>query len=340
MDDYNELKNDWKETGSNTSIDVVIPVYNGERFILQALFSVAQQTYPPDRIIVVDDGSTDNTPELVRGFKTDIPVEYVRKSNGGLSSARNAGISMCIGDFIAFLDADDEWYPEKLEEQINVFQKSDLQNLGVVYCGYNIIDENGNRTDKYFVLELDPSIRGNVFDRLLEANKIAGSGSGVLVRRESFEKVGGFDESLRACEDWDMWLRLAEYYEFDFASKELVKIRRHHGNMQRDTMHMFANVLMFYEKWLKNPMVSDRTFAGWRRKVVDYFTDEFPGEDIVRLTRETLSEESRQRLFRLTFGSVGLYLLVYMPVIAYSLIIRRMTWAYQTVKCCIAGQGS
>lgn len=321
-----------------TSIDVVIPVYNGQKFIIQALCSVVQQTYPPAKIIVVDDGSTDKTPELVQNFKSNVPIEYVRKTNGGLSSARNAGISRCTSDCIAFLDADDEWYPEKLKEQIQVFKESDLQNLGVVYCKYNIIDENGDINNRYHISELDRSVRGNVFNKLLEGNKIASSGSGVLVKKECFDKAGGFDEILKACEDWDMWLRLAEHYEFDFVPTELVRIRRHHENMQRDKLHMLANRLKFYEKWLQKRSVNNMFLPNWRRQIIYYLIENFPSVEVISLTKDVLSEGSRQKLFKSTFGSVELYIFISMPLIIIGLTFRLVAGVSMVLKKMMGSQ--
>ncbi len=311
---------------------MVIPVYNGQRFILQALSSVAAQTLPPKKIIVVDDGSTDRTPEVVGNFKCIVPIDYVRKANGGLSSARNAGIARCTSEYIAFLDADDAWYPEKLAEQAKVFKNSAMQNLGIVYSRYAIIDENGYLTDKYFVLEPDPSIRGNVFSMLLTANKITGSGSGVLVKRECFQTVGDFDETLTACEDWDMWLRLAERYEFDYSSEILVKIRRHDTNMQRDKMHMLSNHLRFWEKWIPRLGAESECFVKWRMYIVNAVIADIPRIGVVSEVRRKLSEANRRKLFRKTFGSVWMHLLCVVPVIAIRVFSSRARYIWTTMS--------
>ncbi len=300
--------------GPRASIDVVIPVYNGQRFILQALQSVSCQTYPAVRIIVVDDGSTDRTPELVKSFKSRVPVDYVRKTNGGLSSARNAGLARCTSEFVAFLDADDEWYPDKLAEQVRVFKNSDSRNLGVVFCKFCIIDENGKETARYPVFDFDASVRGNVFNKLLTGNKIAGSGSAVLARKKCFDSAGGFDESLSACEDWDMWLRLAEKYEFDFVPENLVKIRRHRENMQRDAARLFRNRLLFYGKWIERVPRNSPYRDSWRENIAFNFISLFPRTfSLIRYSREILPKTVKRELFNNARGSIYLFLLRMLP---------------------------
>jgi len=149
-------------------IDVVIPVYNGEPYINEAIDSVLQQTFKPRRIIVVDDGSTDGTPKLLESYQTLYPtVKYVRKSNAGLSSARNVGILSSDSRYVAFLDADDVWHPTKLEKQLHVFRNKSFGNLGFIYCDYSNIDSLGAPLVNFPCFEMDFSVKGNVFQKLL-----------------------------------------------------------------------------------------------------------------------------------------------------------------------------
>lgn len=292
------------------AVDVVIPVYNGERYILATLESVASQTHKPARIIVVDDGSSDSTPFLVRNYSGPVPVEYVRKSNGGLSSARNAGISRCTSDYIAFVDADDEWYPEKLAAQLRIFAESEFADIGVVYCRYEVIDEDGIASDRHYVLNADDSMRGRIFERLFYGNKVAGSGSAVLVKRDCFNKVGVFDENLAAFEDWDMWLRLSENFSFDFSPRVLVGIRRHQGNMQQNRNFMLTNQLLFQNKWCSRVAADAGCIAEWREGLAwQMFNHEM--FKLAGIASRLLSVRSRRSLFSTTFGSIWLYLLVF-----------------------------
>ena len=297
---------------SISTIDVVIPVYNGGKYVIDAIRSVEQQTFKPQRIVVVDDGSTDKTSEVVLNYKSIIPIEYLKKENGGPSSARNAGIKSCTSEYIAFLDADDEWYEDKLKEQINVFTTTNFNNLGVVYCKYIFIDENGDITDKYPVMvDLDSTVRGKVFEKLLEGKPVTGCSSGVLIKRECFDKAGFFDESLRIGEDWDMWIRIAEHYEYDYVDKELVKIRRHGNNTQGNDYYVFSNILIFYNKWIEKldsksaaNQVCDRIIFKIRK------LDFIEAANYVKTANKVLSKTTKRKLFIITFGSLRLYLCI------------------------------
>lgn len=243
-------------------IDVIIPVYNGERYIEEAICSVLAQTRLPKQLIVVNDGSTDRTETIVKQFKATVPIVQIIKKNGGLSSARNAGIAGSISPYLAFLDVDDRWEPTKLERQWAVFQNSTIPKLGVVYCDYYIMNSQGVRVEEDR-FKLNPAFRGNLFEPLLNNNIVASSGSGVLVKRDCFTKAGNFDESLANSEDWDMWLRIAVDYNYDYTPEQLVGIRRHQSNMSNDIMSMMnglirvlnkhANALLRYPAHFRSP---------------------------------------------------------------------------------------
>ncbi len=295
------------------NIDVVIPVYNGQDFIIRALDSIANQTLPPHKIIVVNDGSTDSTSELVSGYATNskVPIELINKKNGGLSSARNAGINASNSDFIAFLDADDEWYPHKLEKQIEVFENTTYKNLGLVYCDYDVIDSNSKILFKNYKAPLDPkNMRGNVFPKLLERNQIASSGSGVLIKRYVFNKVGLFDENLKFGEDWDMWLRIAKNYEVDFAPGILVHIRKHPSNMTANPTSIFEREIVFYKKWISEINTSPIPLF-WADKITYRILDALGKTNLLKILRQTLSKEEFQKLFKISLGSFYLYIPIF-----------------------------
>jgi glycosyltransferase involved in cell wall biosynthesis len=217
----------------HTEVDVVIPVYNGARFLAAAIESVLAQTLPPRRLIVVDDGSCDESAQIARRYACGaVELVVVQKPNGGLSSARNAGIARCRSELVALLDADDVWAPHKLARQVARFAESELSDLGVIYCSYDDIDEHGQPLLNFPSMPLTRGLRGRIRRRLFRGNLVAGSGSAVLVRRACLERVGGFDERLPSSEDWEMWLRLAEHYAFDYVDEVLVHLRRHGGSMQ------------------------------------------------------------------------------------------------------------
>lgn len=230
-------------------IDVIIPAYNCEKFILDAIKSIESQTLRPGNIFIVDDGSTDNTGKVVLDYKNlcIIPLTYIKKENGGPNSARNIGIENSNAEFLAFLDADDVWEMNKLAEQMLIFKQSSFKNLGLVYGRYDTIDAEGKPSNDNIV-PLDPRCKGNAYNILVEANKILGSASCVLVKKEVFDIVGNFDEDLRFAEDWEMWLRISEKYEIDFSEKVLVHIRRHSLNTSNSRIKQIIGFAKFYKK--------------------------------------------------------------------------------------------
>jgi glycosyltransferase involved in cell wall biosynthesis len=214
----------------NSTISVIIPTYNRANLIEKAIKSVLKQTYQDFEIIIVDDGSTDNTEEIIRGFK-DKRVKYIKKykMNRGISVARNIGIKIARGKYIAFLDSDDEWFPEKLNKQIKILQDGSPE-LGVVYSISCYIDESGKNINK---LRNSKKVEGYIYEDLLGKNYV-GTPSTVLIRKECFHQVGLFDDLLNAQEDWDMWIRIAKYYRFALIKIPLVKYRLHSNQLSKN----------------------------------------------------------------------------------------------------------
>lgn len=187
-------------------ISVVIPVYNGEKTISEAIGSVLEQTFRDFELIVIDDGSQDKTINILDSVK-DSRLKVHSYPNAGLSASRNRGIKQASGEFISFLDADDLWTPDKLESQIQALREK--PEAAVSYSWTDFIDLNGKRLG----FGIHHSVDGYVFPELL-VFFFVGSGSNALFRSFVFDRVGGFDESLEAAEDMDMLLRLAAEYYF------------------------------------------------------------------------------------------------------------------------------
>lgn len=277
-------------------IDVVIPVYNGAAYLRQALDSVADQTHPPRSIIVVDDGSTDQTPTMCQEHRGAVPLVYLRQENRGLSAARNAGWKKSDAPYIAFLDSDDVWRPGKLAAQAALWQSSSLTDLVLVYCAYSLIDEAGQTVHPAHLPIVKPTLRGQVFQGLLAKNTISGSGSGVMIRREALERTGGFDETLRALEDWDMWLRLAQLGTFDFVPENLVAIRTHQAGMQHDSERMMLATLGFLSRWLERLPTGTEPPRAWLQTLARYASTTWPPQRFVGLVKARLSPPARLRL--------------------------------------------
>jgi glycosyltransferase involved in cell wall biosynthesis len=243
---------------SSSQIDVVIPAFNAEKYIEKTLASVALQADHIHSVIVVNDGSTDQTARIVESFAKSHPklgIQLINQENAGLANARNTGIKASMPEskapFIALLDADDVWLSGKLEKQLNLFQASQDPKLGLVYSSYELIDEKGvSIVGENLIVK--PSLRGEVYSSLLTGNFISGSGSGVLIRSAVFEEVGLFDETLKASEDWDMWIRIARKFHFDYVNESLVQIRMHSANMQKDFSRMLASELAMLNKFAQH----------------------------------------------------------------------------------------
>lgn len=223
-------------------ITVVIPTYNYGRFIREALESVFRQTLQPDEVIVVDDGSTDDTGEVVRSFGER--VGYIWQQNGGVCAARNRGVAESTGDLIAFLDADDTWEPEKLERQVELFAADD--GLGLVHCGMREFD---SETGETLGVKLDGG-SADVWQALLlwEGASIIGPGGTIMVSRAAFEAVRGFDERLKVGEDWDFCYRVARKYRVGFVREPLVNYRIHGAAAHRNVAEMERGMGLFYDK--------------------------------------------------------------------------------------------
>lgn len=226
----------------NAIISVIIPTYNREYLVSQAIQSVLTQTYRDFELIVVDDASDDNTEAVVNNFN-DSRIRYIKhEKNAGVSAARNTGIIAARGEYIAFLDSDDKWLPEKLEKQLRLFKQSPPE-VGVIYTWWRVIN---NRTQVESIRS--PKYRGFLLQNLLY-NNLVGTPSTVIAKREAFDKGVTFDINLRCCEDWDVWLQLAQHYDFDFVSEPLVEYRDHNED-RRGSVNSNL-ILEGYLKFLK-----------------------------------------------------------------------------------------
>lgn len=195
-------------------VSVIIPTHNRAELVEKAIKSVLAQTYTDHEILVCDDASTDNTPHVIKSFK-DPRIRYTRYENNiGVIEVRNNAIMKSTGSYIAFLDDDDEWLPTKLEKQVSVLDDSP-DNLGLVYTGVYSIDTSGR------IVEITiHRFKGNVLNRLLFNSFI--TTSTVIVKKQCFDIVGLFDPEYQSASDNDMWIRIAEIFEFDYVGEPLI----------------------------------------------------------------------------------------------------------------------
>ncbi|AFK22085.1 glycosyltransferase [Pyrococcus sp. ST04] len=236
---------------SRPTVSVIIPTHNRAHMLVRAIRSVLNQTFEDFELIVVDDASIDDTPKVVEKIK-DSRIRYIRlERNSGGPVARNTGIKRARGKYIALLDDDDEWLPRRLELQVKRMEEVD-KNVGVIYGGFYYVSQD---TGKIIGRRL-PKHRGYVYGHLLKENFV-GSPT-LLIKRECFKKVGLFDPKLKSSQDWDMWLRISKYYEFDYVPEIVAKYYVHGRQITFNIRKYIPGRERFIRKHLdiyKNPKV-------------------------------------------------------------------------------------
>lgn len=227
------------------TVSVVIPAYNAGKTIGRALDSVLAQTRPPDEIIVINDGSTDSTEEIVR--RNYPSVVLITQANSGPSAARNAGISASRGEYTAFLDADDRWLPEKIERQLEILaRRPEIALLATqqIWLGDGEHPQPPSRISPH-------SFQLITFDRLLLNNAFATSS--VIVRSDVLREIGGFDPSIRGSEDYDLWLRISYRYPAGILPVVLVEHYLNRESISQDIDRMITGELAAFARWAPVP---------------------------------------------------------------------------------------
>ncbi len=228
-------------------VSVIIHTYNNEKFIEETVESVLKQTYNDYEIIVVDDGSVDGTHDALIPYMKDIRYHY--KENGGIASAKNAGINLSSAEFIAFLDHDDLWVSDKLRIQMDYFDAN--PQVGLVYARYTSF-----RGDRELRTKPEKGYSGWVFKRLISKSFI--QTSTVAVKRGCLDAVGPFDESLKLADEYDMFLRIAKRFQCGFVDKVLTRYRIHDANASRNNLLFAEENLRVYKKIYNNYTDIDR----------------------------------------------------------------------------------
>ena len=222
---------------------VIIPCYNSERFIRETLNSVLTQTYTDFEIIIVDDGSVDDTRSIIESFD-DSRIQYHFQSNRGLSATRNRLIELAKGELIAFLDHDDIWISNKLEQQIKCFNQS--PEVMLVYTNGKTVDDAGNIYGNY--ISSTELHSGQVFGELLARNFIILSST--ILKKSVLNEIGMFDESFHVAEEYDLFLRLAHSHAIDYVDEPLTLYRIHENAESRDFNKAFEETARLYDYWL------------------------------------------------------------------------------------------
>lgn len=222
-------------------VSVIIPAYNCEQFIGETLDSVLNQNYQDFELIVVDDGSRDGTANAISRYKGRLT--YIRKKNEGTSAARNTGIAAAQGEYVAFIDHDDTWLPEKLQEQVTLLNHN--KEIHLVFSDAYVIDEKGRRNRSLF--EICPPHSGMVFKELLKDNFIPVITA--MVKKEVFKEIGLFNPEYRIAEDWDFFLRVSERYPLAFINRPLAEYRIHSGSFSRHRDLILGEAITILNKY-------------------------------------------------------------------------------------------
>jgi glycosyltransferase involved in cell wall biosynthesis len=232
---------------------VIIPAYNVARYLADAIESALGQTHPPLEVIVIDDGSTDETPQVLARYAGRIIG--IRQRNAGLAAARNRGLAAARGEFIAFLDADDAWYPNALAVTTEALQRQ--EGADIVIGAWDSMDCGGRVLQRRAV---PPHVQRHL---QMDARRTLALGNrfpvgGLLIRRRCFACCGLFDQRLQALEDWELWLRFAAHqHRLIFVPEVVLRYRRHAASMSLDLPRMRANATQIVEKLLADPDLAD-----------------------------------------------------------------------------------
>jgi glycosyltransferase involved in cell wall biosynthesis len=238
------------------TVSVVIPTRNRAQYIGEAIESVLAQTYSDYEIIVIDDGSADGTHEILSPYAKNNGVRYERQDPLGVSAARNHGVRLARGRFIAFLDSDDLFLPAKLEKQMALFAQD--SELGFVHCNFSKFDGQG----------LDLGVRdtsrhqGSIYPKILREWSVLMAIPCMLVRKDVFENVGGFDEQMGWAEDMDLWRRIAKNYRVATVPEALVKVRVHSAS----TTFGKAGAADGFKRYLDKAFAEDPTLSPMFRR--------------------------------------------------------------------------
>jgi glycosyltransferase involved in cell wall biosynthesis len=244
-------------------VSVNIPVFNDERYIKETLKSVLDQTFIDYEVILIDDGSTDGTAEIIKGI-SDPRIKYFYQKNQGIGAARNAALLRSQGEYIAFLDHDDLWLPEKLEKQIALLEAR--PEVGLVFSDTVFFNDHG---DLYCIYQERKPPRGRVFGELLVWYFL--SLETVVIRRSVLDEVGWFNPAMMMAEEYDLFMRIAYKFDLDYVDEPLAKYRLHQNNYSwgREEQAIAEERLTVTGLLRKHPEIYDHYRAGIRKRFED-----------------------------------------------------------------------
>ena len=240
---------------SNPLISVIIPTYNNAEIIKETIESALNQTFKDFEIIVINDGSTDNSADVLRPYINSGKIIYLEQDNSGPTMARNRGIETSRGKYIAFLDNDDLWMPTKLEKQVDFLNRN--EDYGMAYTdAYEFRGSKILKSSKLTSNDIS-MMTGMIFEHLMNGCFIFMST--VVVRKSVLEDMGYFDPNVGfTCNDWELWLRISKKYKIKFIDEILIGYRRHSGNITNDTDLLTSHLLSFVNNVLTDPSLEAR----------------------------------------------------------------------------------
>lgn len=236
-------------------VSVIIPTHRRPEFLRRAIESVLGQTYEDFELLVVDDASSDHTTDVVKSF-SDTRVQYwCNDTNRGGAATRNRGISLAQAAYLAFLDDDDEWLPQKLEMQVALLE-SCPEKVGGVYSGCERIASASGKS----LGVMHPTKRGDLSYELLLSNPLAGT-SGILLKKACFEKAGLFDERLPSYQDYDLWIRISKHFHFEYVDKVLYKYYVHDRKIWANPQVLNIGLDLMIDKHCTNDLAVRKNFS-------------------------------------------------------------------------------
>lgn len=293
----NQKNKDLTANDVSNLVSVIIPCYKQAHYLREAIESVLKQTYPDFEIIVVNDGSPDNTSEVASEYSE---VKLVCQNNQGLSAARNAGLRHSRGEFIVFLDADDRFLPEALEVGVNALIAD--QSLAFTYGRTVFIDPQGNLIKEAYQI---PYIADDHYRRLLNHNCIGMHGA-VMYRRSIFDKVSDFDISLSAAEDHDMYLRIARLYPINCHHNIIAEYRQHDSSMSRDAIMMFKAILTVLRRQKKYLTGDNKYLRKDLKAGIKHYVDRY-SKKVVNQFAIAVKEAKWRQCLRIIWGLILYY---------------------------------
>jgi len=246
-------------------VSVVIPAYNAAAFVQRAVDSVLEQSFHDFELLVVDDGSTDTTRQVLAGYGNRLRL--LAKENGGPAAARNHGLQHAHGEYVAFLDADDYWKPEKLQRQVDLLDSR--PEIGFCSTATDVVDNKGHPAGKWPCIQNAGPLPDILF---MQGTVISGSTSGVLARRHLISEIGGFDSTLRGFEDPDLWIRLAARTGYQCISETLTMVVRTPHSVSGNMVNMRRATLASFQK-NRHLLPPGKRGGYWRAACASALTD-------------------------------------------------------------------